>query len=150
MIGSLDSNLNSRKTGLEMQIEVTNVKLRRAEQLLQSTGGERERWLKQAESKLEFLSTLPGDMFLASAAIAYLGPFVDVLRNEALAAWNQAAVRLSVPCSTPFDMTSVLGDPVQIRAWNIAGVHECLCELPCVSFRVACLCMYHVSHERKS
>ncbi len=115
------SNLNGRKTGLEMQIEVTNVKLRRAEQLLQSTGGERERWLKQADTKLQFLSTLPGDMFLASAAIAYLGPFVDSLRSEALASWNAAAVRLNVPCSSPFDMGNVLGDPVQIRAWNIAG-----------------------------
>ncbi len=125
---SLCSNLNGRKGGLEAQIELTNVKLSRAEQLLACSGGERERWLKEAQRKMEALASLPGDVFLAATLIAYLGPYEDSFRRESIAAWNAAAVRLHIPCSSPFDITTVLGDPVQIRAWNLAGAwsdHGC-------------------------
>ena len=139
-VSVLLSTLNHRKSGLEHQIEVTNLKLSRAEQLLACSGGERERWAMEAQGKLEALSCLPGDIFLAATVIAYLGPFEDSFRRESIQAWNAAAVRLHIPCSNPFDFASVLGDPVQIRAWNIAGV--CCTMLCCAALSdVVCIGM---------
>lgn len=36
--------------------------------------------------------------------------------------WNQACKQLSIPCSEEFSLIDVLGDPVSIRDWNIAGL----------------------------
>ncbi len=122
---NVGSACDARKASLEMEIDLTNVKLRRAEQLLASVGGERERWLRQGDGKMSLLNTLPGDVFLASAVIAYLGPFVDSYRAEALAAWASMTEVRRVPTAVPFDMAAVVGDAVQIRGWNLAG--ECCC-----------------------
>lgn len=36
--------------------------------------------------------------------------------------WNQLCKQLAIPCSEEFSLIDVLGDPVSIRDWNIAGL----------------------------
>ena len=64
---------DATKTNIEMQIDFTNVKLRRAEQLISSVGGERQRWLENSRDKAQQLSCLPGNLMLVAATVAYLG-----------------------------------------------------------------------------
>ena len=36
--------------------------------------------------------------------------------------WAKECVTRSIPCSADFSLNTTLGEPVQIRAWNIAGL----------------------------
>lgn len=36
--------------------------------------------------------------------------------------WNQYAINLGIPCSENFSLVITMGEPVVIRAWNIAGL----------------------------
>lgn len=54
--------------------------------------------------------------------VAYLGPFTVEFRNECISEWQVLCKEMNVPCSEKFDMSKVLGDPIKIRQWNIAGL----------------------------
>ena len=64
---------------LEDQVEDCGRKLERAQRLLQGLGGEKDRWTHAAEQLKLALGNVVGDAMLASAAIAYLPPFSQVL-----------------------------------------------------------------------
>ena len=36
--------------------------------------------------------------------------------------WHKASIKRNIPCSENFSLNSTLGEPVKIRAWNIAGL----------------------------
>jgi dynein heavy chain len=36
--------------------------------------------------------------------------------------WNQLCTELGIPCAENFSLIASLGEPVVIRAWNIAGL----------------------------
>lgn len=36
--------------------------------------------------------------------------------------WHEQCVKRKIPCSKVFSLNATLGEPVQIRAWNIAGL----------------------------
>lgn len=36
--------------------------------------------------------------------------------------WHQLCVAKKIPCSPTFSLNATLGDPVKIRAWQIAGL----------------------------
>lgn len=36
--------------------------------------------------------------------------------------WNTVCLKSEIPCSRQFSLVSTLGEPVIIRAWNIAGL----------------------------
>lgn len=42
--------------------------------------------------------------------------------QDQIGQWIQAVHNKGIPCSNEFSLISTLGDPVQIRAWNIAGL----------------------------
>ena len=54
--------------------------------------------------------------------MAYLGPFTVDFRNECLKEWQQSCSGVQIPCSETFLLSNTLGDPVQIRDWQIAGL----------------------------
>lgn len=58
-----------------MQIQLCEIKLERAKQLLSGLSGEKERWLVSSEEIEVKLTTVVPDMILSSAIIAYLGSF---------------------------------------------------------------------------
>lgn len=59
---------------------------------------------------------------IGSGAVAYLGPFTMQFRSRQLSEWVKKVVNLGISCSSDFNLVSVLGDPVLIRAWNICGL----------------------------
>jgi dynein heavy chain, axonemal len=61
-------------------------------------------------------------MLLASGVIAYLGAFTAEYRAQALAQWQGQMAERALPCSPAFSLVKALGDPVQLRSWNIWGL----------------------------
>ncbi|TMW55097.1 hypothetical protein Poli38472_013859 [Pythium oligandrum] len=111
-----------QKQNLEYQVDLTGKKLVRASTLIESLGGEKTRWTEFAADLGVQYSRLTGDVLIAAGVVAYLGPFTSVFRQEAVNDWVQRCKTLSIPCSDSPSLNGSLGDPVQIRKWNIDGL----------------------------
>ena len=68
------------------------------------------------------LINITGDVLLSAGTVAYLGAFNVVFRNEIIADWQAKCNKEDIKCSEHFSLTSTLGDPVEIRQWQIAGL----------------------------
>ncbi|KAK9812825.1 hypothetical protein WJX72_004356 [[Myrmecia] bisecta] len=124
-LAALDADLNEKRTKkarLESDIHLCRVKLDRAQKLITGLGGEKSRWTLAAEALGGRYTRLTGDVLLAAAQIAYLGPFTSLYRTECLASWVSACQAAGVPCSSRFSLPAALGDAVKIRQWNIWGL----------------------------
>jgi len=124
-LAALDADLaekRDRKERLEAEVELCKVKLDRAQKLIAGLGGEKTRWTAAAVSLGEQYTRLTGDVLLAAAQIAYLGPFTAGYRADVLHTWVGACKAGGIPCNDAFKLVNVLGDQVKIRAWNIYGL----------------------------
>ena len=63
-----------------------------------------------------------GDVLVSSGLVAYLGAFTVEFRTECVQEWHSLCTEKKIPCSKSFSVTVTLGEPVKIRAWNIAGL----------------------------
>lgn len=63
-----------------------------------------------------------GDVLISSGVVAYLGAFTVDFRQEAIHEWHGLCLKKKIPCSPTSSVNATLGDPVKIRAWNIAGL----------------------------
>lgn len=112
----------ARKRALERDVEQVRTKLDRAERLI---GGLREEQVRWAASNDELVASLPnlvGDCLLSSAAISYLGALTHEHRQKALGKWAEECMLRSIPVTPRFLLSESLGDPMTIRAWEIAGL----------------------------
>lgn len=97
-------------------------KLSRAEKLIGGLAGEKVRWADVIEELSVVYINLTGDTLVASGYIAYLGPVTLGYRERLLAIWTAACKEKSIPCSDTFKLATILGNPVYIRDWTIAGL----------------------------
>uniref|UniRef100_A0A8C3CUP6 Dynein axonemal heavy chain 7 n=1 Tax=Cairina moschata TaxID=8855 RepID=A0A8C3CUP6_CAIMO len=119
----LQQTLESKKqekADLENQVDLCCKKLQRAEQLIGGLGGEKTRWNDTALELARKYTNLTGDILISSGIVAYLGAFTSSYRQTK--EWTLFCKAKDIPCSDDFSLTNVLGEPVQIRAWNIAGL----------------------------
>ncbi|KAJ3276290.1 Dynein heavy chain 3, axonemal [Terramyces sp. JEL0728] len=114
--------MTAKKEDLERQVDLCGKKLVRAEQLIGGLGGEKDRWSEAAKTLTVTLTNLTGDVLLSSSVIAYLGAFTLAFRNNILAEWNAKCLEYKIPSSPAFSLSNTLGDPIQIRAWSLAGL----------------------------
>ncbi|XP_052264555.1 dynein axonemal heavy chain 3-like isoform X1 [Dreissena polymorpha] len=114
--------MTKKKKELEDNIDLCSKKLDRAEKLIGGLGGEKERWTEAARSLGEKYTNITGDVLLSSGVVAYLGAFTVEFRNEITLQWLSQCLAKNIPCSKVFSMNVTLGEPVKIRAWNIAGL----------------------------
>ncbi|XP_033628553.1 dynein heavy chain 7, axonemal-like isoform X2 [Asterias rubens] len=117
----LEAN-KKKKIDLENQVDLCSKKLDRAEQLIGGLGGEKDRWRKSAKDLGELYINLTGDVLISSGLVAYLGAFTSAYRQDQLKEWFDEVIQMGIPCSPEFSLSSTLGDQVQIRQWNIAGL----------------------------
>lgn len=54
--------------------------------------------------------------------IAYLGAFTSIFRDELSTDWVNNCMEREIPNSGSFRLQGVLGDPVKIRNWTLAGL----------------------------
>ena len=92
-----------------------SIKLDRAQKLIAGLGGEKTRWTARAAELGAAYTALTGDVIIASAAVAYLGPVTATYRADVLKEWIATCGATGVPCSPTYSLEIVLGDPVLIR-----------------------------------
>ena len=111
-----------KKQNLEDEVDLCGKKLVRAEKLIGGLGGEKDRWTRTSEELQIVYDNLAGDVLISAAVIAYLGPFTAPFRDEVIAKWVKAVSVKGIPCNNDFSLTKILGEPIKIQAWNIAGL----------------------------
>ncbi|KAJ8284204.1 hypothetical protein COCON_G00030540 [Conger conger] len=114
--------MNTKKKELEDNIELCSQKLIRAEKLIGGLGGEKDRWTEAARVLGIRYTNLTGDVLLSSGMVAYLGAFTVDYRVECQRDWHVLCQQKKIPCSEEFTLSNTLGNPVMIRAWQIAGL----------------------------
>uniref|UniRef100_A0A1A9WZZ0 Dynein axonemal heavy chain 7 n=1 Tax=Glossina brevipalpis TaxID=37001 RepID=A0A1A9WZZ0_9MUSC len=107
---------------LQAEHEACTKKLQRAQELISGLGGERTRWSETARQLGRVYNTLTGDVLIASGVVSYLGPFTIDFRVDQIRKWAEKCASFGVVCSQDFQLVTVLGEPVEIRNWNICGL----------------------------
>lgn len=107
---------------IQNRYDLSNKRLVTAGKLQSALSDEEVRW-RETVAKLENdLFTIPGDVLVASAFIAYLGAFTIDYRRELSQMWVAECKRLEIPSGENFDFITCLGDAYQLREWNINGL----------------------------
>ncbi|TWW56799.1 Dynein heavy chain 7, axonemal [Takifugu flavidus] len=112
----------AEKAQLEFQVDLCAKKLERAEKLIGGLGGEKTRWAQAAEDLQSTYDNLTGDVLISAGVIAYLGAFTAGFRQDCVKSWTALCQSKKIPSSDDFSLSKTLGDPIKIRAWNIAGL----------------------------
>ncbi|XP_029291775.1 dynein heavy chain 12, axonemal [Cottoperca gobio] len=110
------------KAQLEFQVDLCARKLERAEKLIGGLGGEKTRWSKAADGLQSTYDNLTGDVLISAGVIAYLGAFTAGFRQDCTKSWTKLCQSKNIPSADDFSLSKTLGDPIKIRAWNIAGL----------------------------
>ncbi|XP_045470082.1 dynein axonemal heavy chain 7 [Harmonia axyridis] len=103
-------------------VNLCQLKLQRAEELIGGLGGEKTRWSLTAKTLGEKYYVLTGDILVAAGVVAYLGPFTLQFRTEQITGWVTELSSQGIVVSKDFQLTAVLGEAVLIRQWNIFGL----------------------------
>lgn len=61
-------------------------------------------------------------MLLAAGSIAYLGVFTKEFRQMLVKQWVDAFMKENITVDTKFSIVRVLGNPVEMREWQIHGL----------------------------
>ncbi|KAL7998900.1 putative AAA+ ATPase domain, dynein heavy chain region D6 P-loop domain-containing protein [Plasmopara halstedii] len=101
---------------------VTESRLLRAEKLIAGLSVEGTRWKESVSVLNDSILALIGDTFLAAACISYFGPFTGEFRLRIVAQWIAQTQDLSIPFSSGYQLSTILGSPVEIREWQVNGL----------------------------
>ncbi|CAE8588678.1 unnamed protein product [Polarella glacialis] len=116
------SDTVNEKDRLLNEAQLTKDRLARADILTVGLADEGVRWRLTVQSIRQDITNLTGDVFLSAAAISYYGPFTGLYRNEIVNKWLASTKEQEIPCSDTFDLRVVMGNPVEIRDWNLQGL----------------------------
>jgi len=95
-------------------------KLDRADKLVNGLSGERERWLRDIAKYELDIANLIGDCVVASAFLAYAGPFTSEFRTRLVNSWKSKLRELKLPHSPEFNFVDFLSDQTIVREWTTA------------------------------
>jgi len=68
------------------------------------------------------LNTIVQDSLLSAATISYLAPYTSKYRVEYIHRWTKQMMGEFLPLSRGYTLEKYLGDPVQVRKWQICGL----------------------------
>lgn len=112
----------AEKQSLDAKTSQTEKRLERAQKLTTGLASEEIRWAKDAEEIGLKLVDLVGNAFISAACVSYFGPFTGPYRQQLVSTWLNACLTRKIPTSTDFTLASTLGNPVEIRQWNLNGL----------------------------
>lgn len=107
---------------LQDEVNLCSEKLVRAKKLIGGLGGEKTRWMSAAEDLQKQYDCLPGDILISCGVIAYLAPFIMLIRAQSIENWQAFCKEQAIPCSTEYDFCKVLGSDITIQEWYITGL----------------------------
>jgi len=112
----------AQRDDLQHQSDQCNSRLIRATELTGGLANEQVRWLDELKQLNQDKIDLTGNILLAAGSIAYAGPFTSTFRQEMLDEWVRTCAEYDIPVDKAFGLVRVLGDPPEIREWNIQGL----------------------------
>lgn len=59
---------------------------------------------------------------IASGALAYLGAFTNIYREELMEMWISKCKDLNIKITSNYNLIGILADPYEIRLWNMYGL----------------------------
>ncbi|KAG8459526.1 hypothetical protein KFE25_012861 [Diacronema lutheri] len=124
-IAELEFSFNqsvAKKESLQRQVDDATVKMDRAGRLLGGLGGEKVRWQATVQALTASEASLVGDVLVAAASVAYIGPFTAGYRADLCATWRTHMAELRLPFSEGVTLMATMLDGVQMRQWAIAGL----------------------------
>jgi len=114
--------MQDEKDQLERDMETARLRMGRAEKLVDLLKDEGVRWQQTVEIINKDIVRLVGNVFLSCACISYFGAFTGIYRQKLVDEWVSGCAEREIPTSEIFSLVDVLGDPVTIRNWGIAGL----------------------------
>ena len=114
--------MQDEKEELEHNMKQSADRMRRAEKLVVLLADEGVRWKETVEVISGQIERLVGNVFLSCACISYFGAFTGTFREKLVSGWVEGCVERNIPTDEHFSLVEVMGDPVIIRNWNIAGL----------------------------
>ena len=124
-VASLQRNYEAtlrKSENLKQQQKTAAIQLVRAEKLVGGLAGEAERWKVNVAKLEEDLKSLVGNILLASASIAYIGPFTNEYRSMMVRDWAQKCRDSEIPVSNDYQLARILTEEVEIRDWQENGL----------------------------
>eukprot|EP00116_Pleurobrachia_bachei_P000174 sb/3460436/ len=118
---SFEASVREKET-LQRNIALTAARLKRAGKLVTALGDEQVRWAETVEAFQREIDNVAGNVFIASACVAYYGPFTSKYREMLVTEWVERCQELGIPVSQDFSLVSTLADPFEIRQWNLEGL----------------------------
>jgi dynein heavy chain len=134
----------STKERLALESSTLEMKLERADQLVNGLSGERERWEGSVADLYKDISNSVGDCVVAAAFLSYAGDKLDYWRVQqkryltiimdsgpfnsdyrrllVTETWMPMIVKLQIPISPTFDFSLFLAEPTDVREWNLKGL----------------------------
>lgn len=122
-VADLEANCQKmvdEKETLESNMSRDNARMVRASKLVVLLKDEGIRWKENIGTIAEEIERLVGNVFLSCACISYFGPFTGTYRTKMVSAWVEECLELGIPTSEDFNLVNILGDPLELRSWNIA------------------------------
>lgn len=114
--------MQDEKEELEFNMDRSAKRMARAEKLVVLLADEGVRWKETVEVISGQIERLVGNVFLSCACISYFGAFTGTFREKMVADWVAGCQERNIPTDETFSLVDVMGDPVVIRSWNIAGL----------------------------
>lgn len=114
--------MQDEKEELEALMWQSKERMRRAETLVVLLADEGVRWKESVQIITQQIIKLVGNVFISCACISYFGAFTGEYRQKCVEKWIAGCLEKKIPTSEDFSLVSVMGDPVVIRSWNIAGL----------------------------
>jgi len=109
-------------TKLGDDLDSCKKQLYRAEKMIVGLQGEKDSWTETVAKLGVDQIMLTGDCLVASGALSYNGPFISKFREELEELWRKKARDLGIKFTEKISMRSLLGNPMQIRQWNVSGL----------------------------
>ena len=104
---------------LENEISQTETRLKRASVLTDGLKDEYQRWQIALNRLSEQVKDVAGNTFIAAACVSYYGPFTGSYRSKLVNQWLAKCQELEITISSNFELQEILGDPIQIREWQL-------------------------------
>ncbi|ENN83120.1 hypothetical protein YQE_00519, partial [Dendroctonus ponderosae] len=83
---------------------------------------EKEIWIETIENIEANVINVTGDILISSGCVAYMTPFTDQYRRNLFTQWIRLIEEREIPFSKNANPVSILGDPVEIRLWQLDGL----------------------------
>lgn len=109
-------------TKLGDDLDSCKKQLYRAEKMIVGLQGEKDSWTETVAKLGIDQIMLTGDCLVASGALSYNGPFISKFREELEELWRKKSRDLGIKFTDKISMRSLLGNPMQIRQWNVSGL----------------------------